>query len=327
MSAALPRGRVEIPRARAAIDVGSNSVHLLVALVDGHRVRPLADESTFHRLGAAAASGAFGPQLIEHVSATIAGYVRIAQGLGVAPGDIVIAGTEPFRRARDASAAVAGIARATGVRPVRLTHEEEALLTLIGVTGGQRPRSDVLVCDIGGGSTEIAITGPRRQPEAFGIRAGSATLTDRHVHHDPPTDDELDQVAVAAERMLGKAPRLSARRIVAVGGSATNLLRVIPAAGLDKVLTRDRLRDIVSILAAEPSTLAAERHGVNRIRARLLPAGAAILDAVLVRFGATNADVVSTGVREGLVLATSRSPRWRRELRALAAGWGRASQT
>jgi exopolyphosphatase / guanosine-5'-triphosphate,3'-diphosphate pyrophosphatase len=190
------------------------------------------------------------------------------------------------------------------------------------VTSGRRLAADILVCDIGGGSTEIAAAGPRGESAAFGLRAGSATLSDRLVAHDPPTDSELVALADAARELVHHAPKLRARRLVAVGGTATNLIRMLPAAELDRVLTHDRLREIIAALATEPAAQVAELYGVQPRRARLLPAGAAILDALLRQFGAQQAEVVDAGIREGIVLASSRTPAWRRELRGLSAGWG-----
>jgi exopolyphosphatase/guanosine-5'-triphosphate,3'-diphosphate pyrophosphatase len=315
-------GAADRPVVRAAIDAGSNSVHVLVAVVDAHDVRPIADESTFLGLGAAAAAGAFGGQLIERLSATVTRYVRLARGLGAGASDVAIVGTEPFRRAADAAAAMSSIRRVSGVRAFTLTHAEEALLTLIGVTSGRLIARDLLVCDIGGGSIELAIAGPRHRPRTFGIRGGSATLTDALVRHDPPTEDEIRSLHSAARELLRQGPRIPPRRLVAVGGSATNLLRVLPVATADRVLTQQRLGDISATLAAEPAVIAAERHGVNPARARLLPAGAAILQAVLERYDAPEADIVDTGIREGIVLAMSRAhAAWRRDLRSIAAGW------
>lgn len=316
------RGAVDrSPRVGAAIDCGSNSVHLLVGVVDHHRVRPLADESTFLGLGGAAAEGEFGPTLINHLTATVVGYVRLAQTLG-AP-NVVIVGTEPFRRAADARAAFASVRTATGHRAATISHAEEALLTLIGVTGGRRVKSHLVVCDIGGGSTELATVGPRRKPAAFGFRAGSASLTDRHVRHDPPTGMELRALRAAASQLVAGSPAIPRSRFVAVGGSATNMLRVLPVAELDKVLTPARLEEIRDTLASEPTAVAAERHGVSPIRARLLPAGVAILSAIMRRYEADQAEVSDLGIREGLILATTEAGgEWRRHLRKLAAGWG-----
>ncbi len=311
------------PLVRAAIDCGSNSVHLLVGVVENHWVRPLADESTFLTLGAAAAEGELGAALIDHLVATMVGYVRLARGLGA--GDVVAVGTEPFRRATDGRQALAQIRAATRIRAAVISHTEEALLTLIGVTGGRRVSAGLLVCDVGGGSTELAMLSPRRRPTAFGVRAGSAVLTERIVRHDPPTTGELRALRDEAEKLVAGLPSAPPGRLVAVGGSATNMLRLLPVAALDMVLTRARLDEIIETLATEPAAIAAQRHRVSPTRARLLPAGAAILDAIMARYATDKLEVSQLGLREGILLATSqRGGPWRPRLRQLAAGWGPA---
>ena len=92
---------------------------------------------------------------------------------------------------------------------------------------------------------------------------------------------------------------------------------------MDQVLTRARLEEIMETLATEPASLAAERHNVSPARARMLPAGAAILEAVLDRFGSDQLEVSDLGIREGLILAASRAgDRWRQQLPSLVGGWG-----
>jgi exopolyphosphatase/guanosine-5'-triphosphate,3'-diphosphate pyrophosphatase len=306
---------------RAAIDCGSNSVHLLVGIVDEHRVRPLADESSFLGLGAAAATGSFGPATRDRLVASIVGYLGVAHGLGAT--NVVVVGTEPFRRAADAGKAVEEIAAATGAGLEIVEHEEEAFLNLVGVNGGRRVDRETLVCDVGGGSTDLALVGPDEQAIAFGLRLGSARLTDEVVRHDPPTAAELRALRARAEEALASAPAARAERVIGVGGSATNLLRVLPLAGLDQVLTTARLEEILEILATDPAAIAAEQHGVNPLRARMLPAGAAMFAAVLERYGHDQLEVSDLGMREGILLAVDRAGRrWRARLPALANGWG-----
>ena len=90
----------------------------------------------------------------------------------------------------------------------------------------------------------------------------------------------------AAVEALGGAPTADPTEIIAVGGTASNLVKVLPAAMADRMLTRDRIAEIQAILAEETAAAAAERHLINPIRARILPAGAAIVDAILERYGA-----------------------------------------
>ena len=88
------------------------------------------------------------------------------------------------------------------------------------------------------------------------------------------------------------------------------------------MLTRERIAAIQSILATQPAAAAAVRHTINPVRARLLPAGGAIVDALLERYGASAIRVSEAGLREGAILAVDHGgPSWRDRLPDLAHGW------
>jgi exopolyphosphatase/guanosine-5'-triphosphate,3'-diphosphate pyrophosphatase len=305
----------------ASADAGSNSVHLFVAVVSSHRLEPIFDESAFLGLGATVDDrGRLGRLKRAELSSTMSRFAEIARNLGA--DSITFVGTEPLRRAGDAKDVRREIERASGVPLAVLSHEEEGYLTFLGVTHGQAPRTEVAVVDVGGGSSEFIVGGPDRKAEATGVRVGSSRLTNAFVASDPPTADEVAALRAAARERLDGAPPTALKRLVAVGGTATNLLKVVPAAALDRVLTRRRLGIAMEILAAEPAAYAAIHHAVNPIRARVLPAGVAILEAILDRYGLDRLTVLDTGIREGAVLAATRAgAEWREALPSLTLGW------
>lgn len=317
--AAAPRG--PRPFVGASVDLGSNSVHLLVAAVVGHRLQPLVDESVFLGLGSGVAErGLLGRNARADLCATLVAYAESARSLGATA--VTFIGTEPIRRAADASTIVHEVGVATGVPLHVLSHEEEAYLTIIGVTEGLPVTRETLVVDIGGGSSEFCLVDPIHPPRPAGLRLGSARLTDRFVSHDPPLASELGAMRDAAISAVGDALEGGPEEIIAVGGTASNLLKVLPAAALDRTLTRDAIQDALAVLATEPAALASERHRINLIRARILPAGAVILDAIMERYGAREIRVSEAGIREGTVLAVEHAgPAWRDRLVALAHGW------
>jgi exopolyphosphatase/guanosine-5'-triphosphate,3'-diphosphate pyrophosphatase len=309
------------PVVGASVDLGSNSVHLLVAVVSGHRLQPLVDESVFLGLGDAVDQGGrLGSAARGGLVAALVRYADTARRLGAT--DITFLGTEPLRRAADAATVVHEVARATGLALHVLSHEEEALLTLIGVMEGRPVTREMVVVDVGGGSSEFVVVGPGRPALAAGLQLGSARLTGRYVDHDPPLLAEIEAMRDAARVALEGAVDASPAEIVAVGGTASNLCKVLPAAILDRTLTRRRIADAVAILATEPSALAAERHLVNPTRARILPAGAAIMDAILERYGLDRIRVSESGIREGGILVVNHAGSgWRDRLETLAHGW------
>ncbi|HLA17561.1 MAG TPA: hypothetical protein VJZ72_11760 [Candidatus Limnocylindrales bacterium] len=300
----------------AAIDAGTNSVHLLVAEASGRSLRPMADEKIFVRLGSAVERGHLGPARDELVAA-ISHFTDLARDLGAHR--IAIVGTEPLRRVADADDVVEEVKRSTGVPLDVLSHEEEGLLTLLGVTLGDQVEHELVVADVGGGSSELVMVGPGRPPLAVGLRLGSARLIERHAEHDPPTSAELDAMRRAAEAVLASAPDATPTEMVAVGGTATNLLPILPLAVEDRCLDHERIESACQQLMAEPSTAAAERYLIHSVRARTLPAGAAILAALLDRYRLDRLTVSDASLREGAAIALARAGlAWRAALPALA---------
>jgi exopolyphosphatase/guanosine-5'-triphosphate,3'-diphosphate pyrophosphatase len=315
---------IEIPAGAvigAAIDVGATSVHLLVAAVGGHSVEPLLDESVFLGLGdRVAADGLLGPDAREELVAALVAYADTARQLGAQR--ITLVGTEPLRRADDTPAVVSAVEARARVPLHVIDHDEEGLLTLLGVTKGRPIDTNLLVVDIGGGSSEFVVVSAAGEVHATGLPLGAARLTRDLVRGDPPTLADLEAVKARVREVLADAPAIHPGDIVAVGGTAANLLRLLPATAIDHVLTRRRLTVALAMLTVERSLEAAERHLVRPARARILPAGAIIVDAILERYETDRLTVSEEGVREGLVIAAAAAgPAWRDRLRVLVRGW------
>ena len=279
----------------AAIDVGSTSVHLLVAEVHGHRLEPVHDKSAFLRLGDHLRTRELlGEDARDELVGTLQAQVDIARRLGAV--DVTIVATEPLRRAADAHRVVREIAEATGVPVHVLEHDEEGILTLLGVTGGVPVEDDVVVVDIGGGSSEIVVVGPRQPAVARGIRVGAARLVAALVEHDPPRPAELAALHAEAARRIADAPVARPTSIVVVGGTASNLLKIIPDALVDRRLTKERLHDAVDLVAESTAEELVALHGVRPVRARILSGGAAIVLAILEHYALDTLEVSDAGV-------------------------------
>ena len=126
----------------------------------------------------------------------------------------------------------------------------------------------------------------------------------------------------AANRVVADAPKAAPADVVAVGGTASNLLKLLPATAVDRMLTRRRITVALAMLAVERSAEAAARHVIRPERARILPAGAVIVDAILEHYGLDRLRVSEGGMREGAVLAAAKAgPAWRDRLPVLVHGW------
>ena len=316
-------GAARTPRVAAAIDIGSNSTHLVVSAVgsDG-QFATLADESTFASLGdLVARDGRFGEVQRGTLLDTLSDYVAEARRLGA--GAITIVGTEPVRMATDRAELADAIVTATDVPLEVLTHEDEAYLMVVGVQAGRRVTGELLVVDIGGGSTEFCLVGPTRIPYAVGLKLGSSVLTARHATSDPPKRDDVEAMIRDAAAALATAPDFGpTTTMVAVGGTVSNLVKLVPAALRDRRLTRASIADARVLLEAMTAEAAVTRYLFKPARARLLPAGAAVVEALLDRYGADGIDVSDAGLREGVILAVAQAGEtWRAHLPELAKGW------
>ena len=310
-------------RIHASVDLGSNSVHLLVASVlRGRLEASLDDRSVFLGLGVAADASRFGQELRGPLVETLTEYAGLAADLGAET--VTFLGTEPLRRAADAATVVRAV-EAAGWPLHVVTHEEEALLTLLGATGGRRVEVETAVVDVGGGSSDLAVVGPGHPAVALGIKAGSERLTRALVSHDPPERAEIEAIRRRARELFAAAPAAVVHDVIAVGGTAGNLVKVLASADGtegEAWLTAARLDRAIDILLAAPSVLHAERFALNPIRARVLPAGAAILEAILDRFAVEGLRAIEAGIREGTILAVDHAGAgWRDALPRLAGGW------
>jgi exopolyphosphatase/pppGpp-phosphohydrolase len=305
----------------AAVDLGSNSVHLLAARIEVHALQPLADESAFLGLGATVDRlGHLGPESRAEVARTLVDYAALARSFDAT--DITFLGTEPIRRAADAEYLVSEVEAATGVPLQVLSHEEEAYLTLIGVTGGSPVTVETLVVDIGGGSSEFCVVIPGETPHAAGLRLGSGRLTTRYATSDPIRPAAVKSIRAATEVSLRDAPDAAPADIVAVGGTASNLLKVTGDPEEASLLTRDGIERAIATLTSAPSAEITERYAINPKRGPLLAAGAIIVEGLMARYGVDAVRVSEAGIREGAILVAAHAERgWRDRLVTLAAGW------
>ena len=320
----------------AAVDIGSTSVHLLVGCVgsvasvgslggvgssspgrDG-RVEPLLDTSELLGLGGRIqADGMLGVEGRRLLAATLARQATAARALGVER--IVFAGTDPLRHAADAARACSEIEQVTGVAVHVLDQDEEGALTLLGVTAGRSISDDLAVVDIGGGSTEIIVAGAGGIRQVIGLPVGASRLTVGAGAGDPPSPADMATLRAEARRVLRAAPDLILGEVVAVGGTAYGLSKIVAGpGGLERVIDRDGLRRAMALIATESSEDVAEAFRMNPRRTRILAAGGAIVEALLERYGIERIEASPASMREGLVLALVRDgAAWRDRLRAL----------
>jgi exopolyphosphatase/pppGpp-phosphohydrolase len=281
-------------RVGAAIDVGSNSVHLLVATVGPDGLRPVHDESELLGLGDVVdREGELPDEPAAQLHAALQRYVTLAHEMGAR--DVVIVATEPFRRARNASEVAAAIADAAGVPVHVLTETLEGELTYLGVSGGAPAAQTSLVVDIGGGSSEVIVAEPGRELRVTSLPTGSSRLSMPGMP-DPPTPAVIEALRGSARGAVASLDPANPGEAVFVGGTATNLAKLAPLS----MIGLDEARELLSRMTAEQIS---EAYGVNLRRARQLPAGAALVEALLRHYGLEQGAASDASLRDGAILA------------------------
>ena len=284
---------------RAAVDVGSNSVRLLIVGPDGARVRR---EMVITRLAAGVdASGHLDDAALDRTLETMARFRDLWASYGV-DGSVRIAATSAVRDATDRQRFFDGVLAATGVQAEVISGEEEAALAYAGATAAVEVARPTAVIDIGGGSTEL-IVGDRYGEVAgsVSLQLGCVRVTERHLSSDPASAAEIDAARALIDAQLDRAVEVLGRSgvalsdaasLVGVAGTATTLGAL--HLGLDRY-DEDRIHGARVPLAALATLAdrltamtAAERAELGPVqpgREDVIHGGAMVLHAALARTG------------------------------------------
>ena len=211
--------------------------------------------------------------------------------------EIVI--TSPGRQAANAEDLVASLERVRGASVRVLTAEEEAVFAYRGVLGTvDDPPSSVAVCDVGGGSTQIAIGSPTDEPAwVRSLDIGSLRLTRRALEGDPPAGKALERAREEVEQLFAALTPPLPQAAFATGGSARALAKLV-----GRNLGPEELAVALHIVAERPSRRLAKTFDLSPSRAATLAAGTLLL-ARTQRLLGVPLTVARTGLREGVALS------------------------
>lgn len=295
----------------AAIDIGTNTVLLLIAQVDGAgRIHTLVYEQRSPRLGRGVdADRRLDEAAMERTVEVLREYAGIIAG--TAPDAVVVGATSAVRDAHNRGEFCARVADRTGLQVELLSGPDEALWTYRGAISGIPDITDATVVDIGGGSTEITVGDRTAVRRRVSLDIGSVRLTERHFRHDPPAAGEQEAARSAVRTALEAASDfgIGHTTLVGVAGTATalavldrGLARFDIAAVTNHRLERQRVQALLRRLSGMPAAAIRELSGVMEGRADIITAGTLILDGIMERFGCGALLVSERGVRYGLVL-------------------------
>lgn len=290
----------------AAIDIGTNSVRLLIADEAGREIeRPM----RITRLGQGVdVTGALAPEAILRTVAALADYRTLMDRHDARR--VRATATSAARDAKNSQQFFDAAEHALGVRPELLSGEEEARLSFRGATHGLSPDAGpFLIIDLGGGSTELVLG--KTEPEALiSLQMGCVRMTERHLKSDPPSQSDLDACVADVQSQLARAREVIdarlARTVVGLAGTVTAL------SGMQLGLTRydatqthhSRLKLVqVEALFRRLSTVTvAERRSMlaEPARAEVIVGGAAVLLTLMQEFAIEELLVSERDILDGL---------------------------
>ncbi len=292
----------------AAIDIGSNSIKMTIGRANQEGgVDQIDWASEVVRLGQGLdRTGLLDEERIEAAIETLTRFATQARERGATR--IVAVATEATRAAANGELFLDRVRVKTGIDVRVVDGQAEAALTFRGLMADSDLAGSVLVADIGGGSTELIVARDGVMQSAQSLPLGSGRLTDRFVVADPPRPDELAACETEAEAVVQAAQPLDLPpgtpvRLIVVGGTGEFMARLITD-GQD--ITLETLRIVLGKLATLSAAELADEIDIPEARARVLPAGVAIVAAIASHLKPERIEISRSGIRAGLLLEALR---------------------
>jgi len=286
------------------VDLGTNSTRLLVADVDGTHVEEVSRRTNITRLGEGVDERRkLLPLPVARVRNVLSDYRRELEQLGAER--VLAIGTSALRDADNGEAFLGEVEWSYGFATRLLSGDEEAELTRRGVSNGRVLPDETLVLDVGGGSTELTTAAERTS-----LDVGCVRLTERHLHSDPPTAEELRAAAAAVRAAL---PDIEPQEAIGVGGTLPTLAALeLGAYDRDAVhghrLSRVEVERQLERLASLPLAQRREVPGLEPERAPVIVGGVVIVREVLDRYDLDGIEVSERELLHGAALEAAALP-------------------
>lgn len=294
----------------AAVDIGTNSVRLLVADRRPDEISAVQRRAVVTRLGREVdATGRLHPDAVAETVDTLRVYRKIIEAEGAV--SVTAVATSAVRDAQNRAVFLERVEAALGARPRAIEGDEEARLSFRGVTAGLRADGPVLVIDPGGGSTEFVIG--RHEPDyVISVNTGSVRVTERHLPEHPAAEAHVAKAIADVDGSMADV-RLPVRPVVVagVGGTFTSLAAILldlPAHDPTEVhLSRFPASDFAEIVERLASLTVEETAAIPSLdpaRAPVLLGGAVVASRALAKAEADEVVVSEADILDGIVLET-----------------------
>ncbi len=293
----------------ASLDLGTNSLILVVADWNGTTFTPLFEDVQVVRLGQDLAKrGSLHPKAKRRCLEELRNFSEKIDQFEVK--NVLAAGTAALRNAGDGAKFVQEIKDQLGFRFRIISGDEEAGLTFKAI---QREFSDLaqqfIMIDIGGGSSELVVGDKDRILSKTSLEVGTVSFTERFIQHDPPTTEELNAASSSiAELMHQFSVSLSSSMTVGVAGTVTTLKAVDlemdeydPSAVHRSQLNKDDVVRLGNLFRSMPTKERIKLKGLPPKRADIIPMGATILETFMEELNLESIYVSDRGLRWGLL--------------------------
>lgn len=309
----------------AAIDIGSHTTRMIVALIDGNDLVPLCVERSVTRLaGDFQRSGKIAATAAEKTLSALMDYREILLRYGVSR--VACGATGVTRLASNSADLIQRIEQETGIGVTILSEHEEAFLSAKGMLSVlPEKEGDFLLFDIGGGSTEFLLASPGKGDTAWSasLPVGAAILTESFLSNDPPGAEAVRKASLAVGEQgrlvreqvrlelaaFGLNPSFETLRLAGTAGTVTTLAAMYlemdeytPYRVNGLVLSREWLSGTIGELAEMPLSRRRLIRGLEPGREDIILGGAVIVYEILAGFGRTSFTVTDAGLLEGLLL-------------------------
>jgi len=284
----------------AALDIGSNTVHVLVADVVRGKLEDVAHYVEMPELGPQVArSGVIGSR----ARTALRAIRQVIDEARTHHFELLIAcATQAVRQASDGAAFVRQASEVAGVPVHIVSPKREAELSFIGVASRHAVRREWAMVDLGGASTEVVIAQDRHVLRSASLPIGSGVLAATYLS-DPPRPEERARLRKAALRELAQAPDGDVDRLVATGGTASNMPFVLARRNPPIVLTTADLLACEARLDGHRAQHVAAAAGLEVNRIKAMRGGVEALLLFLDWYGLALLHVSHEGLRHGMLLA------------------------
>ncbi|MFQ5988971.1 MAG: Ppx/GppA family phosphatase [Candidatus Methylomirabilales bacterium] len=298
----------------AAIDVGTNTIRLLVADADDAATyRPVFQDQVITRLGERIQeTGVLGAAAVDRTIEVLQRFAQTAKDLGAQ--EVVAVATSAAREAKNQREFLDRVRRETGLKLQIASEEVEATLTALGVSHALGPAwSNMLIIDIGGGSTEFISLKQEKLAGHLSLPIGVVKITEAYLESDPPSEEELETASRSLRETLSRVPASldfpDGAAFVGTAGTPTTLAAI----DLDLVtydgkrvtghrLSRGRIQELLEHLCSLPLSERRKIVGLEPARADVIVAGTLLTREVMALFGLDQLIVSDGGLREGILL-------------------------